>query len=141
MAKVKIDLPRTFQFRTEIPVRIDDINYGGHVGSDAVLSLLQEARVRMLKEYGWSELRVERAGLIMTDATVVYKSEAFHGDLLVVDIAVADITGLGFDMIYRVTDKATEREVARAKTGFVFFDYATRKAVPVPDGFRKRFDG
>jgi hypothetical protein len=39
MARVKIDLPDKFIFKTEIPIRINDINYGGHLGNDAVLSI------------------------------------------------------------------------------------------------------
>ena len=59
MARVKIDLPQAFQFQTEIQVRISDINYGGHLGNDALLALLQEARVQMLKQYKWSEVDIE----------------------------------------------------------------------------------
>jgi len=140
MVRVKIDLPDSFQFRTEIPVRIDDINYGGHLGNDAVLSLLQEARVQMLKEQGWSEVNVDGAGIIMNDAAVVFKSESFHGDVLRIEIAVAEMSGVGCDLIYRVTNATSGKEVVRAKTGLVFFDYATRRVVRVPDQFRKRFD-
>ena len=46
MARVEIELPEQFPFATEIPIRISDINYGNHLGNDAVLSLAQEARVR-----------------------------------------------------------------------------------------------
>jgi len=140
MARLRIDLPPVFQFRTELPVRIDDINYGGHLGNDAVLSLLHEARVQMLRVHGWSELDVDGVGMIMSDASIMYKSEAFQGDVLTIEVAVADIAGSGFELIYRVTDKSSGKEVARAKTGLVFFDYVMRKVVPVPDQFRKRFE-
>ena len=33
---------------------------------------------------------------------------------------------------------ASGREVARGKTGIVFFDYAIRRPAPVPEGFRQR---
>ena len=48
MAKVKIELPEDFIFKTEIPVRISDINYGGHLGNDSLLSIVQESRVKFL---------------------------------------------------------------------------------------------
>lgn len=136
MGRVKIDVPHTFQFQTEVRVRISDINYGGHLGNDAVLSLIQEARVQMLKQYGWSEMDIDGKGVIMTDAAVMYTSEAFYGDVLVIDIAVTEIARAGCDFMYRMTNKATGREVARAKTGIAFIDYATRKIVSVPDRFR-----
>ena len=49
MPRVKVALPATFPFRTEIPVRITDLNYGGHLGNDALLGLLHEARVHFLR--------------------------------------------------------------------------------------------
>ncbi len=42
MPKVKIELPDKFIFKTEIPIRISDINYGGQLGNDSVLSTSQE---------------------------------------------------------------------------------------------------
>ena len=50
MSRIKLALPDRWTFSTELPVRISDINYGGHLGNDAVLALAQEARVRFLLE-------------------------------------------------------------------------------------------
>ena len=82
MPRIKIDLPGSFIFNTEIDVRIDDINYGGHLSNDAILSIMHEARMRFLKEHGYSELEVEGTSLIMGDTAIVFKSEGFHGDRL-----------------------------------------------------------
>jgi acyl-CoA thioester hydrolase len=46
MARVAIDLPEQFPFSAGIAVRISDINYGGHIGYDAIISLIHEARMR-----------------------------------------------------------------------------------------------
>jgi acyl-CoA thioesterase FadM len=139
VARVKLDVPEKFSFSTEVRIRIGDINYGGHLGNDAVLSLVHEARVRFLKEYGYSEADIEGVGIIMTDAVVVYKAEGFHGDTLVVDVAVADFTRTGCDFLFRLTRRDTNQEIARAKTGVVFFDYSSRKVVAVPPQFRETF--
>lgn len=141
MARVKIEVPERFQFTTEIDVRVDDINYGGHLGNDALLSLLQEARVRMLTQHGMSELDVGGAGLIMADAAVIYKSEAFHGDRLRINVAVVEMTDAGCEFVYAVTNAASGKEVARAKTGMVFFDYARRRIVRVTDKFKDALGG
>ena len=136
MARVKLDLPDDFVFSTEIPLRIGDINYGGHLGNDRVLSLLHEARVRFLMANDFSELDVDGAGIIMSDAVIVYRSEAFYGETMVVDVAVTDFARVGCDLVYRISDKESEREVVRAKTGIVFFDYDKRKTVAVPQAFK-----
>lgn len=138
MARVKLDLPDTFLFATEVILRVSDINYGGHMGNDVVLALAQEARIRFLSSRGWSEQDVAGVGIIMADAVIVYRSEAFYGDVLTIDVAVADMGVLGCDLLYRIVNKVSGKEVARVKTGIVFFDYARRKPAPVPKEFRER---
>lgn len=139
MPRVKLDLPSEFDFATELPLRITDINYGGHLGNDTVLSLLHEARVRFLKHHGYTELNIEGAGTIMSDAVIVFKSEAFYGDVAVVEIALGAFERKSCDILYRISNKETEKEIARAKTGIVFFDYQERKPVLVPERFRATF--
>lgn len=139
MARVKLDLPDKFDFSTEIPVRVTDLNYGGHVGNDSVLSLTNEARVRFLKANGFTEADVGGPGLLMADAVIVYKSPAVYGDLLKVEVAVSDVAGYGFDLAYRLTNKETGKEVARAKTGMVFYDYDEGKLVKAPQRFSSVF--
>jgi acyl-CoA thioester hydrolase len=136
MSRVRFKLPDRFLFTTEIPLRVSDINYGGHLGNDAVLSLAQEARMRFLCSHGWTEQDVTGVGIIMTDAVVVYRSEAFYGDVLTIDVAVADIGEIGCDFLFRMVNKASGKEIARGKTGIVFFNYANRKPSSVPAEFR-----
>ncbi len=135
MARVKIELPKEFIFKTEIPIRINDINYGGHLGNDAVLSIAHEARLRFLKQHNFTELNVGGAGIIMVDAAVQYKAEGFYGDIIKVEIAVADITGVGCDFVYRCTNNNTGTVIAIVKTGIVFYDYDKKKVVSVPEKF------
>ena len=135
MARVKINLPENFIFKTEIPIRINDINYGGHIGTDAVLSIAHEARLRFLKQHNFTELDVGGAGIIMVDAAVQYKAEGFYGDIILVEIAVADITAVGCDFVYRCTHKNTGSVIAIVKTGIVFYDYDKKKIVSVPEKF------
>ena len=133
MARIKIELPETFLFSTEIPVRIGDINYGNHLGNDAVLSIIHEARLRFLTSQGLSELNIGGLGLIITDAAIVYKSEAFYGDILIVEVGLGDFNKYGCDFFYRLLNQKTGAEIAIAKTGIVFFDYNTRKVRSRPD--------
>jgi acyl-CoA thioesterase FadM len=139
MSRIKLELPSVVHFTTDIPVRITDINYGGHLGNDALLSLLHEARVRFLAHYGYSELNIEGSAIIMSDVAIVYKAEAFHGDILKFAVSAVDFHRFGCDLFYRVTNGATGKEIARAKTGIIFFDYSTKKLVDVPAVFRDLF--
>jgi len=140
MSRVKIETPEKFIFKTEIPIRITDINYGGHFGNDSLLSIIHEARVRFFNSLGFAELDVEGVGIIMTDAAIQYKAEGFYGDILIVEIALTDFTSIGCDFIYRITNNKTLMEIAIAKTGIVFFDYDKRKSVHIPPKFKEKIE-
>ena len=141
MPRIKIELPEKFVFQTEIPVRITDINYGGHLGNDSLLSIIHEARLRFLNHNGYSESNIEGIGIIMIDAGIQYKSEGFYGDKLLIELTVTDFTSIGCDIVYRLSNKNSKKEIALAKTGIVFFDYDKRKTAPVPLEFRKKIKG
>lgn len=139
MPRIKIDLPDRFHFTTTIPLRITDINYREHLGNDAVLSLCHEARFQLLRTHGWTEMNIDGIGIIMSDAAIVFRSEGFYGDTARIEIAVLEIGSAGCDMVYRITNEATGKEIALVKTGIVFFDYTKRTPLPVPEAFRKAF--
>ncbi|MDB5252313.1 MAG: thioesterase [Flaviaesturariibacter sp.] len=131
MSRIRIDLPDTFSFSTTLAVRITDLNYGGHLGNDAVLSLLHEARMRFLQSRGLAELSFAGAGLIMSDAAIEFRSEAFFGDRLTAHVTATHFTRVGFDLFYKLL-KDDGTPVALAKTGMICYDYAAKKVVSVP---------
>jgi len=139
MARINIKLPGKFAYSTQIKLRISDINYGGHLAHDSILSITHEARVRFLRSFGYTEGNIEGPGLILSDAALVYKSEAFYGQTLLVEIAVTDFSKYGCDLIYKLSDKKNLKEIARAKTGIVFFDYKIREICRVPKKFKATF--
>lgn len=141
MARIRIQLPDSLPFRTEIPLLIGYINYGGHLDNARVLALVHEARLRYLGSLGYTEVKIEGCGIIAADAALQYRSEAFHGETMVVEMGIQEVWEYGFDMPWRMSDLATGREVARGKNGIVFYDYTTRKKAHTPAGFRQRFGG
>ena len=138
MARIKIDLPERFLFSTELAIYIGHINHGHHLDNAQLLSLISEARVRFFKSLGYTELNVEGVGIIVADAALQYLSEAFHGEVLMAEMTPADFNKYGCDLIWRLREKESGREVARGKTGILFFDYDARKPVPVPPRFVER---
>lgn len=137
MARIQIPLPDKFIFSTELSVRITDINYGGHLANDALLSLIHEARVQFLKHFGFTEFDVAGSGIIMTDSATLYKAEVFYGERLLIEVGIGDPYKYGCDIFYKVSNKETLKEVARVKTGIAFFDYQKRKLAEMPEAFRQ----
>ena len=133
MARIKINLPESFFFTATIPIRITDLNYGGHVGNDTVLSLLHEARVQFLNHFNYTELKFEGVALIMSDVAIEFKMELFYGDVIKAYITTGDFGRVGFDMFYKLVNEKDERIVATAKTGMVCYDYEKKKVVAMPE--------
>lgn len=139
MSRVKIKFPANKPlFHTTIPVRIGDINYGGHVGNDAVLSIIHEARVRLLQHFGCTEMDACGVGLIMADVAIAYKGEGFYGDIFEVFIYADELTGMSFDLLYHIktTRNGSATDIAQGKTGMVCFDYKSRKITTMPGGLK-----
>ena len=139
MARIKLDMNGVeFVFRTEMEVRITDINYGRHVGNDAMLGLLHEARLRFLAHFGFSEEDIGGVGMLMGDAVVQFKAVAFRGDRLAVEVGLADVERRTYDLMYRVTRTGDGAVVALAKTGMVAFDYARNRLAELPAAFLEK---
>lgn len=141
MPRIKIELPERFLFSTEIVLCLSHINYGGHLDNALLLTLVSEARLRFFKALGYrSELDVEGLGIVVADAALQYKSEAFHGEIMLIRMAAADFNPYGCDLLWRMNEQTSGREIARGKTGIVFFDYAVRKVGSLPEQFRTRLE-
>ena len=137
MPRLQLTPRSAYPFSSRQQVRVTDLNYGGHLGNDRILSLLHEARVAFLAEHGWSEMDCAGTGLIMTDAAVQYRGEAFAGDLLVIEVAVGEAARTGFRFYYRVTRDGDDALIAVAETGMACFDYGRRRVAALPEAIRR----
>jgi acyl-CoA thioesterase FadM len=132
MPRLKLTPRESYSFSCEITVRTTDLNYGGHLGNDRLLSLIQEARVAFLADHGLSELDFGGVSLIMGDTAVVYQGEAFAGDLLVFEMDAGEPSRSGFRIFYRVTRPADGQAIALVENGMACFDYPARKIAALP---------
>ncbi|WP_432720229.1 thioesterase family protein [Jeongeupia wiesaeckerbachi] len=134
MPRLKLTLPADPDFQCALAVRVTDLNYGAHLGNQALLGLLHEARMQFLQVLGFDELGTdERPGLIQSDALIAFRSEAFLGDLLTIQLTAADFERTNFDLYYEV--RTNDRLIAQAKTNLAFFDYRMRKTAAIPETF------
>ena len=132
MPRIKLTARDSYPFQTEMPVRVTDLNYGGHLGNDRLLSLIQEARVAFLAGFGFSEIDCGGVSLILGDTAIVYKGEAFAGDRLCFEVAAGEPGTSGFRLFYRVSRSPENTPIAMAETGMVCFDYQKRRIQPLP---------
>lgn len=125
-------------FSTEMQIYISHVNQGGHLDNAQLLTLVSEARVRFFKWLGYRESNIEGHAVVVGDIAAQYKSEGFHGETLCVDMTPSDPNQYGFDIVFRMKEKTTGREVARGKVGIVFVDKERRKVAQIPSPLRLR---
>lgn len=136
MPRVQLKPKSNYFFSTEITVRTTDLNYGGHLGNDRLLSLIHEARVAFLANHGFSEMDCGGVSLILADAVLVYQGEAFAGDALLFEVAAGEPSRSGFRLFFRVTRSSQKSAIALVENGMACFDYQSRRIQPLPDSVR-----
>ena len=132
MARIVFELPEQFGFQTELQIYISHVNQGGHLDNAQLLSLVSEARVRFFQALGYPEADVAGLSTVVGDIVAQYRSEAYHGETLRVEMTPADFNRYGFDLVFRMTEVSQSREVARGKVGIVFIGQSTRRPAAIP---------
>ncbi len=135
MGRLQLTPRAEYRFSTKLVVRTTDLNYGGHLGNDRLLSLVHEARVAWLASHRWSELDCGGCGLIMGDAAIIYQGEGFAGDCLVFEVEAGEKTRSGFRLFFRITKRHEEGHhsaIALVETGLICFDYENRRITRLP---------
>lgn len=137
MPRVKLQLQPSYEFHYEVTLQVRDINYGGHLGNDALVSLLHEARINLLHSLGLSEMNLGdgQTGIIMADLVVNFVEEGFMLDRLDIDSHIGEMTQRSFRIFHRIAKG--DKLLALAETGIVSFNYAERKIAPIPKSFRQ----
>ncbi|MGB2907725.1 MAG: thioesterase family protein [Candidatus Aminicenantaceae bacterium] len=137
MPRIRLKPAPDYAFQIELSIRVTDLNYGGHLGNDRLLSLIHEARVAFLAEHGLSELDCGGVSLTMGDAALVYQGEAYAGDVLRFEVAAGEASRSGFRIFYRITRPSDDSPIALAETGMVCFDYRARRICLLPEAVRR----
>jgi acyl-CoA thioester hydrolase len=106
------------------------------MGNDKALLLFQDARIRFLEALGFSEKHIgDQAGIIMSEAHVLFRKEIFLHDELSADVAVSNVTTSSFTLAYIVRRTGDDAEVLHGTTKLIAFDYEKRKVTRLPDAF------
>lgn len=138
MARIRFRIPRQLPFSCTIPIRVTDLNYGGHLANDKVLTLMHEARELYFRHHGYTEMEAEGTSFIMGDCAIMYKTEGFYGQVLRIEVGAGDYSRASFDLYYRLVIAGEDKILAEGKTGLVCFDYETRKVTAVPEALQAR---
>jgi len=136
MPRLQLKPRDSYPFQTELTVRVTDLNYGGHLGNDSLVSLVHEARYRFLAFHQWTEMDCGGVSLILGDAAIGYQGEAFAGDVMRFDVTAGEPGRCGFRLFFRVTRVSDQAAIGLVENGMICFDYKTRKIQSLPDEVR-----
>jgi acyl-CoA thioester hydrolase len=136
VARVKLAPLDHYQNIYKTTVEVTDINYGNHLGNDALVGMVHRARVHFLHWLGASEndLGDGKTGILLADLIVNYREESFLFDKLSVESSIGEVRSKGFRMFHKITAEHG-RLIALAETGVVAFDYQKRKVARIPESF------
>lgn len=136
--KIQYENEKTI-FSTKLTVLVNHLNYFGHLGYDAVFSIIQDARIRFLQQYEMTELSIDGSiGYMVVGAFSNYLHEAFIGDALTVSLYVANVKRKLFTMLYQIKNQEGDI-VAVLQTDHIFLDFKEKKIVSSPERFSKIF--
>ena len=121
------------KFSIPLTVRVNDLNYGNHVGYQNFFSYFQEVRMAYLGQFGYSEMDIEGHGMIISEANCKYKQELFLNDRIRISCRIEEMKSKLFIMQYQIA-----KDGAACAEGFtknLCYDYSSSKVVRLPEEF------
>ena len=125
-----------FRFSISLTVRVNDLNYGNHVGYQNFFAYFQEARIAYLEQFGYSEMDIEGHGMIVGEANCKYKQELFLNDRIDIACRIKEIKSKMFIMQYLITKN--DSPCAEGFTKNLCYDYQDKKVVRLPEAFAEK---
>jgi acyl-CoA thioester hydrolase len=129
------DLAGPFRHRVEVVVRFADTDAMGHVNNAVYLTYCEIARIRYWTDLTGEPIALGTAGaesLILAEARITYRAQAFHGEVVTVETRAARIGRSSFTLEHRLlaaAPGAQPRLVAVSKSILVRYDYASAQPV------------
>ncbi|MGM0984430.1 MAG: acyl-CoA thioesterase [Pseudomonadota bacterium] len=142
MERVRLSFPADdVLHRHPLTVRITDMNYGRHLGHDALVSLLHEARVAALASRNLQEWDLGGYPCVAADLAVQYQAETRWPDALVVETAIPEPGRKAVGVYHRILREADGATVATARINLMLVDPQSGRPVVIPAGVRDALAG
>jgi 4-hydroxybenzoyl-CoA thioesterase len=119
-------------FSTILPIGVEHLNYGGHMGNEVPLLLAHNARIQLLKQLGQSEIDFFGAGIIMRGSQVQYLSEGKLGEKVICSVGLDEVGNSNATISYFLESVERKEVVAIVKTEILAFDYQAKKVRRFP---------
>ncbi len=134
MQRFKINFPEDILYKTKLTIQPEDINYAGHLGNERLLVFASDVKQAFFASYDYEDVYGGgNEGTIIASNLIVYKSEAFEGEELIVEVAIERLNEVSFDLLFRFTASLDNRLVGYVQAGTVYYDYENRCIKEIPE--------
>lgn len=129
-----------FVFETVMRVRNTEIDVGQYLTLESLITLLAEARARFLYSKGINEINSEYQGLIVNDLQLNVISRVRAREALLFEVGIEQIAEKSGKMAIKVTRMYDGSLVAKARKGFIQYDYRSNKAISFNSDVKRALD-
>jgi acyl-CoA thioester hydrolase len=127
-----------FRHRISITPRFGDADMMGHINNAKYITYIEEARIGYAREVLAWDGQPHSLAMILARTEMDYLLPLSVGQSIDVWTRCARLGGKSFDLEYLILDSHHQREVAKAKTVMVAFNYQTQSTMPIPESWRQR---
>ena len=128
-------MPSRFRFTRTMDVRFADMDSMGHVNNAVYLTYCEIARIRYWTDLTGEPIALGTASaesLILAEARITYRAQAFHGEAVTVETRGTRIGRSSFTLEHRLVAAVPggqPRLVAVSESVLVRYDYASARPV------------
>ena len=120
--------------------RFRDTDAMGHINNSVYVTYLEVARQEYWRAFKGGDPNYRVVPFILARVEVDFRSEALMHELLELCIRCSFVGVKSFGFEYEVREQATRRLVVAAKSVQVFYEYATKTSMQVPDDMRRNLE-
>src|SRR5262249_38671724 len=131
---------KRYAYHLAVESTLRDTDAFGHVNNGVYVNWIEEIRTRYVYERRHLT-DVKELGFILASAKLDFRSPVLLHETIDLFCAPSRIGRSSWDMVYEGRARADGRLVVEAQTTQVQYDYATSKAVPIPEAWRKILEG
>jgi len=127
---------KRYAFHLAVEATLRDTDAFGHVNNGVYLSWIEEVRTKYVFERRGLKEAPELA-FILASARLDFRSPVLMLEKVDLFCAPSRIGRSSWDLVYEGRARSDGRLVVEAQSTQVQYDYAERKAIPIPDAWKK----
>ena len=120
--------------------RFRDTDAMGHINNAVYVTYLEVARQDYWRAFKGGDPNYRVVPFILARVEVDFRSEALMHEILELRIRCSYVGGKSFGFEYEIREQSSQRLVVAAKSVQVFYDYASKSSMQVPDDMRRNLE-